>query len=70
DEIFSGRERSPVMRQWADDDPQWRLRTQLGVVTRILGSVSTQLTSAPKDREARAEKVTRLLDAAWKELVA
>ncbi|GAB3951300.1 hypothetical protein GCM10029976_087480 [Kribbella albertanoniae] len=53
---------------WTDGDPGWRLRLQLGIVIRILGSVSVQLTSAPIDREARSGRVTHLLTQAIDEL--
>jgi hypothetical protein len=53
---------------WADADPGWRLRLRLGIVIRMLGSVSTQLTSAPLDNEARSRRVTQLLTRAIDDL--
>ncbi len=59
----------PAVRRWVAGDPAWRLRTQLGIVVRLLGSVSAQRMSAPTDRAARAGIVTELLAHEWRVLL-
>ncbi|MEO6503819.1 MAG: hypothetical protein ABIQ09_18160 [Jatrophihabitantaceae bacterium] len=69
DELVEDALAQPSVQQWVAGDPAWRLRTQLGIVARLLGSVSVQLSSAPKDRQARAGVVTDLLSHEWRTLL-
>lgn len=69
DELVSDALARPAVRDWVAGDPAWRLRTQLGIVVRLLGSVSAQRASAPRDRAARADIVTELLSHEWRNLL-
>jgi len=69
DELVAAAAAQPAVRSWVATDPTWQLRTQLGVVTRLLGSVSDQLLTAPGDRRARAGVLTDLLTLEWKALL-
>jgi len=69
DELVEDALARPSVRDWVAGDPTWRLRTQLGIVVRLLGSVSAQRASAPRDRAARADIVTELLVHEWRNLL-
>jgi len=46
---------------WETHDPRWRDRLATGLLIRQVGSIGTQLTTAPRDRETRADTVLDLL---------
>jgi hypothetical protein len=70
DELVADAAAQPAVRRWVASDPAWHVRLQLGIVVRLLGSVSDQLLTAPGDRRARAGTVTELLTDEWKALLA
>jgi hypothetical protein len=51
---------SPDFAAWARDDPYWRQRLEIAVAIRLLGNISVQLATAPRNPGLRAAVVLGL----------